>query len=97
MVGKAEKLMGLDLDCTTDALMRFHWSTFSKANTEFNSYLAPCNFWAFPTMKRDLRGKKFLKWLTVCSTFSRSEWSVVRSARLIKGGTSKKRPSLHLH
>jgi hypothetical protein len=24
MVGKAEKLMGLDLDCTTDALMRFH-------------------------------------------------------------------------
>jgi hypothetical protein len=30
-------------------------------------------------------------------TFSRSEWSVVRSALLAKGGTSKKRLSLHLH
>jgi hypothetical protein len=37
------------------------------------------------------------KWSTVCSTFSRSGWSVVRSAFLAKGGTSKKRPSPHLH
>jgi hypothetical protein len=34
---------------------------------------------------------------TICSTFSRSGWSVVRSASLAKGGTSKKRPSPHLH
>jgi hypothetical protein len=34
---------------------------------------------------------------TVCSTFSGSGWSVVRSASLVKGGTSKKRPSPHLH
>jgi hypothetical protein len=34
---------------------------------------------------------------TVCSTFSRSGWSVVRSAWLAKGGTSKKRQSPHLH
>jgi rRNA maturation protein Nop10 len=34
---------------------------------------------------------------TVCSTFSRNGWSVVRSASLAKGGTSKKRPSPHLH
>jgi hypothetical protein len=33
----------------------------------------------------------------VHSMFSRSGWSVVRSASLSKGGTSKKRPSLHLH
>jgi len=33
----------------------------------------------------------------VCSMFSRSRWSIVRSASLSKGGTSKKRPSLHLH
>jgi hypothetical protein len=37
------------------------------------------------------------KWSTVCSTFSRSGWSVVRSASLAKGGASKKRPSPHLH
>jgi hypothetical protein len=34
---------------------------------------------------------------TVCSTFSRSGWSVVRCTSLAKGGTSKKRPSLYLH
>jgi hypothetical protein len=35
--------------------------------------------------------------ITVSSTFSRSGWSVVRSASLAKGGTSKKGPSPHLH
>jgi hypothetical protein len=34
---------------------------------------------------------------TVCSTFSRSGWSVLRSASLAERGTSKKRPSPHLH
>jgi hypothetical protein len=42
-----------------DVLMGFHRSTFSKPNTEFNSDLAPCDFWAFPTKKRKLQGKKF--------------------------------------
>jgi hypothetical protein len=37
------------------------------------------------------------KWSTVCSKFSRSGWSVVRSTSLAKGGTSKKRLSLYLH
>jgi hypothetical protein len=37
------------------------------------------------------------KWSTICNTFSRSGWCVVRSASLAKGGTSKKRPSPHLH
>jgi hypothetical protein len=37
-----------------------------------------------------------LKWSTVCSTVSRSGWSVVRSASLAKGGASKNRPSPHL-
>jgi hypothetical protein len=38
--------------------MGFHRSTFSKPNTELNSGLAPCDFWSFPTMKRELRDKK---------------------------------------
>jgi hypothetical protein len=37
------------------------------------------------------------KWSTVCNMFSRSGWSVVRSASLSTGGTSKERPSPHLH
>jgi hypothetical protein len=61
MVGKAQKSnrMGRDLHCIADVLMGFHVSTFSKPNTKFNSDLAPCDFWSFPTMKRELRGKKF--------------------------------------
>jgi hypothetical protein len=41
--------------------------------------------------------QEILKWLMVCSMFSRSRWSIVRSASLAKGGTLKKRPSPHLH
>jgi hypothetical protein len=56
---KSGNLMGGDLDCMVDVLMGFHTSTFSSTNTQVNSYLASCGFWAFPTMKRELRGKKF--------------------------------------
>jgi hypothetical protein len=52
--------MGRDLDCMADVLVGFHRSTFSESKTELNSGLAPCDFWAFPTMKRELRVKKFL-------------------------------------
>jgi len=41
--------------------------------------------------------QEILKWSMVCSTFSRSGWSVVRNALLAKGGILKRRPSLHLH
>jgi hypothetical protein len=34
---------------------------------------------------------------TTVTPFSRSGWSVVRNASRAKGGTSKKRPSPHLH
>jgi hypothetical protein len=56
---KAQKLHGRDPDCMVDVLIRFHLSTFSKPNTEFNSDLAPCDLWALPTMERELQGKKF--------------------------------------
>jgi hypothetical protein len=49
----------LQENCMVDVLMGFYRSTFSKPKTEFNSYLVPCDFWAFPTMKRELQGKKF--------------------------------------
>jgi hypothetical protein len=56
---KPRNRMGRDLNCMADVLMGLHRSTFSKPNTEFNSDLAACDFWAFPTMKWELRGKKF--------------------------------------
>jgi hypothetical protein len=65
---KLRNCMGRDLNCMADVLMGFHRSTFSKPNTEFNSDLASCNFWSFPAMKRELRGKKF----------QGDEWSAAR-------------------
>jgi hypothetical protein len=51
--------MGRDLDCMADVQTGFHQSTFPKPNREFNPDLAPCDFWAFPTLKRELQGMKF--------------------------------------
>jgi hypothetical protein len=87
---KPRNRMTLDLNCMTDVLMGFHRSTFSKANKEFNSDLAPCDFWAFPTMKGGAPKQEISKLSTVCSTFARGGWSDVRRASLVKGGTSKK-------
>jgi hypothetical protein len=56
---KTRNRMGQDLDCMADVLMGFYQPTFSKLNTEFNSDLAPYDFWAFPTKKRELQGNKF--------------------------------------
>jgi hypothetical protein len=59
VVGKAYKWhwarSGLYGRCS-DGVPPIH---FSKPNTEFNSDLTPCDFWAFPTMNSELRGKKF--------------------------------------
>jgi hypothetical protein len=59
-----------------DVLIGFHLSTFSKPITEFNSDLAPCDFWAFPTMKRSSEARNlevinglqhvFEKWVERC-------------------------------
>jgi hypothetical protein len=46
---------------------------------------------------RLLHHPKMDSFKTTVTPFSRSRWSVVRSASLAKGGTSKKRPSPHLH
>jgi hypothetical protein len=44
-----------------------------------------------------LRHHKKGSFKTIVTLFSRSGWSVVSSASLAKGGTSKNRPSPHLH
>jgi hypothetical protein len=54
-------------------------------------------FLGFSNHKKGAPRQEISKWSTVCSTFSRSGWSVVRSESLSKGSTSKKRPSPHLY
>jgi hypothetical protein len=59
--------------------MGFHRSTFFKPNTEFNSDLAPCDFWAFPTTKLAPRQEiseringlhhVFKKWVERCKKY----------------------------
>jgi hypothetical protein len=54
-------------------------------------------FLGFPDHEKGALKQEISKWSTMCKTFSRSGWSFVRSASLAKGGTSKKRPSPHIH
>jgi hypothetical protein len=51
----------------------------------------------FSNHEKGVPRQEISKWLTICSTFSRSGWSVVRSTSLSKGGASKKIASPHLH
>jgi hypothetical protein len=57
----------------------------------------PMRFLGFSSHEKGAPKQEISKWSTVCSTFSRSGWSVVRSTSLAKVGASKKRPSLRLH
>jgi hypothetical protein len=59
--------------------------------------LAPMLFLGISNHEMGAPRQEISKWSTICSMFSRSGWSVVRSAQLAKAGISKKRPSLHLH
>jgi hypothetical protein len=59
--------------------------------------LAPMRFLSFSNHEKGAPRQEISKWLTLCSTFSRSGWSVVRSASLAKGDTLKKRLSPHLY
>jgi hypothetical protein len=96
MVGKAQKShgarSGLYGGCS-NGVPQVH---FFQAEHRIQFNFRPMRFlsWAFLTMVRE---QEISKWSTVRSTFSRSGWSVVRSASLSKGGTSKTRPSPHLH
>jgi hypothetical protein len=57
----------------------------------------PMRFLGFSNHEKGAQTQEISKLSTVCSTFSRSGWSVVRSASPAKGGTSKRRPSPHLY
>jgi hypothetical protein len=57
----------------------------------------PMRFLGFSNHENGAPRQEISKWSTVCSTFSKSGWSVIRSASLAKGGNSIKRPSPHLH
>jgi len=62
---------------------------------QFRSH--PVEFLGFSNHEKRVLRQEILKWSIVCSMFSRSGWSIIRSALLANTGTSKKRPSPHLN
>jgi hypothetical protein len=70
---------------------------FFQAEHRIQFRSRPKRFLVFSKYEKGAPKQEISKWSTVCSTFSRSGWSVVRSASLAKWGTSKKRPSPHFH
>jgi hypothetical protein len=97
MVGKAQKSHGarsrLYGGCS-DGVPSIH---FFQAEHRIQFKSRPMRFLGFSNHEKGAPRQKISKRSTDCSTFSRSGWSVVRSASLAKGGTSEKRPSPHLH
>jgi hypothetical protein len=57
----------------------------------------PMPFLGFFKHEKGAPRQEISKWSTVCSTFSRISWNAVRSASLVNGRTSKRRPSPRLH
>jgi hypothetical protein len=97
MDGKAQKLhgarSGLYGGCS-DGVPPIH---FFQAKHRFQFRSRPMRLLGFSNYEKGASRQEISKWWTVWSTFPRSGWSVVSSASLVKGGTSKKRPSPHLH
>jgi hypothetical protein len=71
------------------------WNTIRTSAIQSRS--CPMRFLGFSNHEKEAPRQEISKRSTVFSTFSRSGWSVVRSASFAKGGTSKNRPSPHPH
>jgi hypothetical protein len=97
MVGKAQKSHGArsELNCVFGLERVDRRNPIRTSAIQFRS--RPNRFLSFSIHEKGAPRQEISKWSTVCSTFSKSGWSVVRGASLVKGGTSKKRPSPHLH
>jgi hypothetical protein len=97
MVGKAQKSHGARsglYDGCSDGVPQIH---FFQAEHRIQFISRPMRFLGFSNHEKGAPRQEISKWPTVCSTFSRSGWSVVTWASLAKWGTSEKRPSPHLH
>jgi hypothetical protein len=97
MVGKAQKSHGarFELNYVFGLEKVDRWNPIRTSAIQSRS--RPMRFLGFSNHENGAPRQEISKWSTVCSTFSISGCSVLRSASLAKGGTSKKRPSPHLH
>jgi hypothetical protein len=96
MVGKAQKSHGARSELNS----LFGLKKVDRWNPIRTSPIQPrsrsMRLLGFSNHEKGAPRQEISNWSAVCSTFSRSGWSVVRNASFAKGGTSKKRPSPHL-
>jgi hypothetical protein len=92
---KPRNCMGRDLNFVFGLEKVNWWNPIRTSIIQSRSH--PLWFLGFSNHEKGAPRLEISKWSMVCSTFSRSGWSTVRSALLAKVGTSKKRQSLHLH
>jgi hypothetical protein len=59
MVGKAQKLCGARSELNYTFSLEKVDRQASLEHPPYSPDFTPCNFWAFPTMKSELRDKKF--------------------------------------
>jgi hypothetical protein len=59
MVGKAQKSHGARSELNSVFGLKKCIGGTPLEHPPYSPDLAPCDLWAFPTMKRELRGKKF--------------------------------------
>jgi hypothetical protein len=97
MVGKAQKSHGARSKLNSVLGLEKVGQCNPIRTSAIQSRSRPMRFLGFSNHEKGAPRQEISRWSTVCSTFSRSGWSVVGSASLAKGRTSKKRPSRHLH
>jgi hypothetical protein len=97
MVGKAQKSHGARFGLNSVLGLEKVDQRNPIRTSAIQSRFRPMRFLSLSYHEKGAPRQEISKWWTVCSKFSRSGWSVVRSASLARGGTSKKRPSPHLH
>jgi hypothetical protein len=97
MVGKAQKSHGARSELNSVFGLEKLGPQNPHQNIRHTVQISPHVISGFFNHEKGGPRQEISKWSTVCSTFLRNGWSVVRSASLAKGGTSKKRPSPHLH
>jgi hypothetical protein len=97
MVGKVQKSYGTRPGLYGGLSNEVPPIHFLQAEHRIQFRSRPMKFLGFSNHKKGAPRQEISKSSTLCSTFSRSGWSVVRSASLAKGDTKKMRPSTHLH
>jgi hypothetical protein len=97
MVGKAQKshVARSELNSVFGFEKVDRWNPIRTSVVQSRS--RPMQFLGFSNHEKGGPRQEISKWSMVYSTFSRSGWSVIRSASLAKEYTSKNRPSPHLH